>query len=156
MNKKISVLVINNNSDLKNIQKGSIITVSRGYALNYLIPKQIAQIITKGKIKHIQMLSEINKEKQKANISYQELLKRNINKIKKISLYKKKGENQLIFGSITEKDISRSINKYNKINITKFKITFKETKLLGITSIEYNQDTSVKIQIPLHVIPINI
>nr|YP_010851499.1 ribosomal protein L9 [Echinothamnion hookeri]WGH14396.1 ribosomal protein L9 [Echinothamnion hookeri] len=154
MKKKVDVILIQNN--LTKGKKGSVINVSRGYAFNYLIPNKIAEIATNKKIKHIQMFENIAiKQKETSNIEIK-LLRNNIQKIDNISIYKKKGENNLIFGSITEKDIIKWINKYTNLLINKIQIQTLEIKLIGVTKIKIQINPKVNINIPLKIIPTNI
>nr|YP_009395040.1 ribosomal protein L9 [Polysiphonia stricta]ARW63602.1 ribosomal protein L9 [Polysiphonia stricta] len=154
MKKKINLIVTKDN--LHNLTKGSLINVSRGYAFNYLIPNQIAEIASQGKIKHIQMFQEINKKKKEERNINEALLEKNIKKIKKISIYKKKGENNLIFGSVTEKDIIKWITKYTNLKINKTQIKIIEAKSIGTSYIEINVNTKINTQIALELIPMNI
>nr|YP_010850906.1 ribosomal protein L9 [Lophurella mutabilis]WGH13606.1 ribosomal protein L9 [Lophurella mutabilis] len=154
MNKKVDVILIKNN--LTTGKKGSVINVARGYAFNYLIPNKIAEIATNKKIKHIQMFENIAiKQKETSNIEIN-LLKDNIQKVDRISIYKKKGESNLIFGSITEKDITKWINKYTNLLINKIQVKTLDIKLIGITHIKIQINPKLTISIPLKIIPTNI
>nr|YP_010850708.1 ribosomal protein L9 [Lophurella hookeriana]WGH13408.1 ribosomal protein L9 [Lophurella hookeriana] len=154
MKKKVDVILIQNNLTIG--KRGSVINVARGYAFNYLIPNKIAEIATNKKIKHIQMFENIAiQQKETSNIEIK-LLKDNIQKIDSISIYKKKGENNFIFGSITEKDITKWINKYTNLLINKIQIKTLEIKLIGVTHMKIQINPKVNISIPLKIIPTNI
>nr|YP_010850510.1 ribosomal protein L9 [Lophurella caespitosa]WGH13210.1 ribosomal protein L9 [Lophurella caespitosa] len=154
MKKKVDVIIIKNN--LTTGKKGSVINVARGYAFNYLIPNEIAEIATNKKIKHIQMFENIAIEQKETSNTKIQLLKNNIERVGSISIYKKKGENNLIFGSITEKDITKWINKYTNLLINKIQIKTLDIKLVGITHIKIQVNLKINISIPLKIIPINI
>nr|YP_009399590.1 ribosomal protein L9 [Dictyomenia sonderi]ARW69196.1 ribosomal protein L9 [Dictyomenia sonderi] len=154
MKKKINVILIKDN--LKQGKKGSSINVARGYAFNYLIPSQIAEIATSEKIKHLQMFENIKIKQKETNQIATQLLQNNLEKIKKISVYKKKGENNLIFGSITEKDIAKWIKKYTNLSINKIQLKIVEAKSIGVRNIEIKMNTKVNISIPINIIPTNI
>nr|YP_010619742.1 Ribosomal protein L9 [Tayloriella tenebrosa]WAX03755.1 Ribosomal protein L9 [Tayloriella tenebrosa] len=154
MKKKVDVILLKDN--LKQGKKGSIINTTRGYAFNYLIPSKIAEIATSKKVKHIQMFENMKIKQREANENENRLLQGNIEKIKKISIYKKKGENNLIFGSVTEKEIVKWINKYTDLSINKIQITTVETKLTGIRNIKLQINPKVSINIPINIIPTNI
>ena len=79
MVKKIDVILTKNHSNGE--KKGNIINVSSGYAFNYLIPNQIAEIATEKKIKHIKMFEEIEKKQKVANEVEVNLVKEKIEKI---------------------------------------------------------------------------
>ena len=129
--------------------------VAKGYAFNYLIPKGLAEIATKGKIKHINMLNQIkvNKTSQKyqANLTVQRLL----TQIKKINIRKKIGQNNQIFGSINENDISTHIFKLTgqQINKRQISLTLSDIKSIGIIKVFIKIDT-INTSINLNILPI--
>lgn len=154
MSKKVDILITKNG--LKNIKKGSTIRVSRGYAFNYLIPKQIGEIATQGKLKHINMFNNIIKQRQETRNITENLIRKKLDKIKKVSIYKKTGDNQLIFGSITEKDIHKWLQHHSNLDKEKIKFEVTEIKQLCIESMKLNYQLSVKMIKRLYVLPINI
>lgn len=149
MKKYIEVIITKNrygqNSE-KNIKK-----VTRGYAFNYLIPNRIAEIATKSKIKHIQMLNDLA-YKKKAQINQQDLkISDSILQAQMIHLRKKCGQNQQIFGSVSEQDIQEIILNITGYKIDKKQISIETIKKIG-TYICYiiindNIKTSIKVRI---------
>nr|YP_010618967.1 Ribosomal protein L9 [Deltalsia parasitica]WAX02980.1 Ribosomal protein L9 [Deltalsia parasitica] len=154
MKKKIDIILIKDH--LKQGKKGLLTNVARGYAFNYLIPSKIAEIATPKKIKHIQMFENIKIKQKEANQIENKLLQDKIKKIDKISVYKKKGENNLIFGSIKEKEIIKWINKYTNLSINKIQIQSVETKSIGVKNIQIVINSTTSINIPIYIIPTNI
>nr|QCI07779.1 ribosomal protein L9 [Pleonosporium borreri] len=154
MTKKISIILKQNYPQLG--EKGKISKVSQGYALNYLIPKNIAEIANKNKIKHITMFNQIaNKQKEKY---YNEaiILKNSLDKINHICTNKKQGENNLFFGSINEKDIMHLLTKYTGKIFEKKQIKIQTIKNIGITDIQINIANSITCAIKLYILPENI
>nr|YP_009398334.1 ribosomal protein L9 [Thaumatella adunca]ARW67520.1 ribosomal protein L9 [Thaumatella adunca] len=154
MTRKINVILIKDNHKKGN--KGNIINVSCGYAFNYLIPNKIAELATTKKIKHIKMFEEIKRKNKEANDMANKLVKEKIDNIKKISIYKKKGENNFIFGTITEKDIINWLEKNTTLKINKNQIKIPEIKEIGINYIEIQITSKITSQVILNIIPINI
>nr|YP_009396487.1 ribosomal protein L9 [Polysiphonia scopulorum]ARW65673.1 ribosomal protein L9 [Polysiphonia scopulorum] len=154
MKKKINVIVLK--SKLNSITKGSIINVSRGYALNYLIPNKLAEVATQGKIKQIEMFQTIKDKREKTKNINESLCEANLKKINRICVYKKKGEKNLIFGSVTEKDIRSWIDKYSNLDTKKIQIKVSETKLIGQGNVEITITSKRHIIIQLYLVPINI
>jgi large subunit ribosomal protein L9 len=98
------------NKDVKNVGKaGDILSVKDGFARNYLIPRKLAEMASKGRAKyweHVQQL--INVKKAKALEERKELL----GKLKGLSLTFKAlsaADSEKIFGSITTHDISQKL-----------------------------------------------
>ena len=154
MKKNITVIVKTTHSSLG--RKGSILKVSPGYAFNYLIPNNLAEIATKGKIKHFTMFTTIENKKQEALKLESIKLKNQIEYIKKISLKKKIGQNTQIFGSINEKDIIKIIFLKTGYKLNKKQIQIPEIKNIGIFNIMINFIDNESCSLKLQVIPENI
>ena len=137
-------------------QNNNLISVSRGYAFNYLIPTQKAEIPTQKQIKHIEMFQLIKKEKEKIQAKKLKETQEQLKRIRKISLYKKTGENKIIFGSVTDKDVNQWITNNTNININKIKIKINNIKKIGKNEVivQLKQETLEKLQV--NIIPINI
>nr|YP_009391319.1 ribosomal protein L9 [Dipterocladia arabiensis]ARW59463.1 ribosomal protein L9 [Dipterocladia arabiensis] len=154
MTKKINIVLLKDHNSIG--QKNTIVQVSRGYALNYLIPKQIAEFATKNKMKHLNMFNIIKeKQKEKNKIRANQIAK-NLISIKKISIMKKVGDNYNIFGSINEKDIIEKIFKHTGIKFTKKQIKLNHIKKIGIFNLEINLFDNQLYQMNISIIPANI
>ena len=148
MKKKIQVIVDDKETNL--------LTVSRGYAVNYLIKQTNARIPTKKQIKHVEMFQNIKREKKKiGEIKIKETQKK-LGEIGKISVYKKTGDNKVIFGSLTDKEISRWIIKHTQIDTEKIKIQINDIKTIGIKEISVNIKQNEAQNLQVNIIPINI
>lgn len=154
MGKNITVIV---KKTQKNIGKqGSLAKLSAGYIFNYLIPNNIVEIPTKGKIKHIQMFNTIANKRQETLFINATNITKQIESINKIQIAKKIGTKKSIFGSINEKDILKSIFNQTNQTIEKKSIKLPEIKNIGIFYVViklYNYETY---NLKLQVIPSNI
>ena len=96
--------------DVQNIgEVGDLVNVKDGYARNYLIPNQLAEIATAGSL--AQRERNIARIKAKAEKLHQEALsaKEEIEKIESIQLSAKAGESGKLFGTITTKKLSEEL-----------------------------------------------
>lgn len=154
MKKTINIIIKQQNSHLGPIN--SCKTVALGYAFNYLIPKKLAEIATDGKIKHISMIHQ--KQVQRKNEIYSKnlIIKKYLEKTKKINIRKKIGQNQQIFGKITENEISESIFYITGQTINKKQITLPQIKNIGIYNIAVNIEDTIYSYIKLQILPKNI
>nr|YP_009394426.1 ribosomal protein L9 [Leptosiphonia brodiei]ARW62988.1 ribosomal protein L9 [Leptosiphonia brodiei] len=148
MKKKIQI-ILNNETE-------SLVSVSRGYAFNYLIPKGKATIPTKKKIKHLKMFHRINKEKQKIDEIRIKTVSKNLEEINKISIRKKRGESNLIFGSITDKEILKWLLQHTNLQIVKNQIKINNMKTIGKTNFNINLKENLNKELQLNIIPANI
>ena len=138
---------------LKNSHPPKITKVSKGYAFNYLIPKQMADIATKNRIEQVNLLSSLST--QKINRSQQKNLKINtiVNEIPMIHIRRKCGSNYQIFGSVNEQEIKELISKIIKYPIDKKHITVKQIKQLGTYLCEIMINERIKSSIRIRIIP---
>ncbi len=110
---------------------GDLVEVKNGYARNFLLPRQIAYVATKGNIK---ALEEEKKQYAKREIKQLEDAKTMAAELEKVSITipVKVGEEDKIFGSVTTQMIADALKEKN-YNIDKRKIILDEPiKALGI------------------------
>lgn len=114
------------NADVKGKgKKGQIVTVSDGYARNFLFPKNLAKEATAdnlntAKLKEEAELARLAREKAAAQALAEELRE------KVVEITAKAGANGRLFGSITAADISDALKAQYKIEIDRHKIMLDE------------------------------
>ena len=117
-------------------KKNEVINASDGYARNFLFPKNLAVEATP---ENMQKLNSQNQAKQYRKDQEKEQAQEIAKKLEKITVEIKvqAGENGKIFGSVSSKEVSESLEKQYKIVIDKKKIEIKEPiKVLGTRTIE--------------------
>ena len=104
--------------DVQNIgEAGDIVTVKDGYARNFLLPQNLAEVATKG--------AKENREKNLARIKakqeklHQEALEKaaQIEKLGQIELAAKAGESGKLFGTITTKKLCEELKEQAGIEV---------------------------------------
>nr|YP_009397523.1 ribosomal protein L9 [Dasyclonium flaccidum]ARW66709.1 ribosomal protein L9 [Dasyclonium flaccidum] len=154
MKRKIDIILIKDHVNVGS--KGTIKSVSPGYAFNYLIPNSIAEIATKNKIKHLKIFKNILDKQKEKSIIEGNRLKAKLEYINRISIYRKVGENYLIFGSINEKDIISYIVKYLGNKLDKKQIRMTNIKQISSNKVEINIKDHISLVIQLNVLPVNV
>lgn len=150
---KKSITVIMKKSREKQNPQELIKKVSMGHAFNYLIPKQIAQIATQGKIKHLNMLHRIASRNQGLIDAQNMKTKYKLESVSAIRIRKKCSSNQLIFGSISSQDITKQILQLTGEKIDRKQIMVIESKKLGKYATQIKIGNTIKASIDLHIIP---
>lgn len=95
--------------DVKNLGKvGDLVSVSDGFARNYLFPRKMAQEATEKRVKefaHLKKVAEV--KKKKAVAERQEMIKKlqGVN----ITIKASAGETDKLFGAVTNNDISNEL-----------------------------------------------
>lgn len=114
---------------------GDIVTVSDGYARNFLLPKGIAKEASAQNLNVANQQKQANeKRRMLERLSAEEAAKR-LNGLK-VVVKQKCGENGRLFGSVTGKEISDAILEQHGIEIEKKRIVLNDTiKDLGETKL---------------------
>lgn len=129
--------------DVKSLgKKGEKVSVSDGYARNFLFPKKLAKEF------NAQALNELkNKEAAEAYKKAEELKKAKaeaeILSGKTLKIKTNYGANGKLFGSVTTKDVSKAIEDTFGIVVDKRKLTMDDIKAFGT----YECDVKLHIQV---------
>ena len=106
--------------DVQNLgEAGELVNVKDGYARNFLIPKNIAEVATEGALKNReQNLARIQAKQEKL---HQEALAKaaEIEKLGQIELTAKAGESGKLFGTITTKKLCEELKEKANIEVDK-------------------------------------
>ena len=140
-------------ADIKGVgKKNEVINASDGYARNFLFPKNLAVEA------NAENMSKLNAQKEATQFrkdTEKEEAKKVSEKLTKIivKVQVKAGENGKIFGGVSAKDISESLEKQHSIKIDKKKIDLKETiKTLGVHNVDVKLYEGVSGKIKIDVV----
>jgi len=113
---KAKVLLLVNVKGLGNAK--SIVSVSRGYALNYLVPKGFAKLVNEESFESTKELEKnLESKREESAKREKEILE------SKILIFKTKiGDGERLFGSITSADLADKIRKVLNVEVDKKKI----------------------------------
>nr|YP_009295598.1 ribosomal protein L9 [Mastocarpus papillatus]AOL58082.1 ribosomal protein L9 [Mastocarpus papillatus] len=150
---KKSTTIIITDSGVKLGRKGDTIKVASGYAFNYLIPNNFAQLATKGKLKHSKMLQKVEQHKAAKTQIFAATIKKRIQYIPKISIYKTIGEKKQIFGKISEKEIINIMLNNANIKLEKKQIYLAEIKTIGTYTLNIQIFNGINLEFKLQVLP---
>lgn len=89
---------------------GDVVDVANGYARNYLLPKKLATVVTKGNIEQINLQVQKNEEKRKEEIKDLQVLAAKIADISYTITVKTNKEGKL-FGSVSAADIAKVLSE---------------------------------------------
>lgn len=138
--------------DVKNLGiMGSLVNVADGYGRNYLIPQNLAVEASPQNIKKFEHEKNIILEKAKKAKKTVEELASKLSDIT-LSVEANAGEDNKLFGSITNIDIAEAISKYG-IEVDKRKIVLPDEpiKRLGVYNIHIKLHPEVTASVNLEV-----
>lgn len=135
--------------DVKDLGKvGDIVNVAQGFARNFLFPRRLAQVATEGNVKewnHLKKVAEVQKklaaaEREKVAVSLKGVT---------VTFKVQAGENDKIFGSVTNHDISKELEAQG-FSIDRKDIVLEEPiKELGQhkATVRFSKDLTVEIAV---------
>lgn len=130
---------------------GEVVSVANGYARNYLIPRQLATVATKGTLRaveHITREKALRDQKRRREL---EKLKQNIEKLS-LMTEKETGEEDRLFGSVTSSEIAELLTQQG-ITVDRRKIELGEPiKALGIYEVPIKLGLDITATVKLWVV----
>ena len=131
--------------------RGEVVRVKDGYARNFLLPKNLAVAVTDGNLKQIEMEKKSWALKNQKEVEAANAIKDLIEKMT-ISVAKKSGENESLFGSVTTQDIADMLAREN-IDVDKRKIDLPESiKKLGTFPVNIRLHPEVSVETKVYVV----
>ena len=132
--------------------RGEVVSVARGYARNFLLPRQLAEVATEGRVKEVKRidaqkaLHEARSTDQAAEIAA--TLGKTV-----LRFDVKSGPTGSLFGSVTPTDIADEIWRTRKIRVDRRKIGVDTIKRIGRYTVPVDVFEGVTAELKLMVVP---
>lgn len=132
--------------------RGELVKVKAGYARNYLLPKGLASLATKGNVRQIELEREALLKRAAVERSTAEAQGAQMGDIA-LNFERKAGEHGTLFGSVTSMDIAEAL-KDKGYEIDRRRILLKDAiKETGEYTVNVKLHREVSISIPVTVTP---
>jgi len=130
--------------------RGEVVKVKAGYARNYLLPRGLATLATKGNVKQIEKEREALLKRAAAERSTAEAQRDQMSSIS-LAFERKAGEGGTLFGSVTSMDITEAI-KAKGYEIDRRQVTLKDAiKETGDYTVNVKLYRDVVLKVPVTV-----
>ena len=106
-------------------KKGQMVEVSDGYARNFLLPRKLAVLATAENVNTMKQQEKARKAQEAAEKAEAEALSKKLEGLT-VKVAAKAGEGGRLFGAVTAKEISESLEKQHGIAIAKAKLVLDE------------------------------
>ena len=141
---------------LKDVEKlghrGEVVNVARGYARNFLLPRNLAEVATEGRVKEVQRI-EAQKAMHEARSTEQAAeIAATLGKLV-LRFDVKSGPTGSLFGSVTTTDIADEIWRIRKIRVDRRKIGIDSIKRIGRYTVTIGVFEGVSADVKLMVVP---
>lgn len=113
-------------------KRGEIVKVAGGYARNYLIPRELAEEATEGRMREVRRIRDVKAQRaRKARAGAQKLAARLGGLVVRVEA--RSGEGGKLFGSVGNKDVAAALAAQAGIKLDRKKIELDETiRALGV------------------------
>ncbi|HET7573382.1 MAG TPA: 50S ribosomal protein L9 [Gaiellaceae bacterium] len=135
-------------SDVEHVGlRGEVVSVARGYARNYLLPRRLAEEATRAKVAELHK-RDADRARQEAKTAEQAQAVADTLAKTVLRFEVKAGPTGSLFGSVTPTDIADEIWRTRKIRVDRRKIGIDTIKRIGRydVSIDVFQDVSVEVK----------
>lgn len=132
--------------------KGDVVSVADGYARNYLVPKGLALMASKGALKQAEQMRRAREERE---LKIKEEAAGRVSKLGATSVYisARAGEGGRLFGSVTKADVARAILEQLGEDVDRHVIRLEDPiRTLGSHSVEIHLHEEVNALVTVEVI----
>lgn len=137
--------------NVKNLGRiGDVVTVTEGYARNFLLPKKLVMLAEANNLKMIENQKRSLAKKRAATLADSEAVAAKMNGVS-VTVSRKVGENEKLFGSVTSGDIAAALEKAgHKVEKSSIKMD-TAIKTLGTFDVTVHLDAQVEAKIKVTV-----
>jgi large subunit ribosomal protein L9 len=140
------------NEDVQHLgHVGEIVTVADGYARNYLLPRKLALIASQRNVRQLEHTRRLVDVKAVQQIRTAQDLAKKLNEVS-VTIARTVGEEDKLFGSVTNRDIAEAIAKEGHEIDRRAVILNQPIKSLGVYSVEIKLRGDVKAAVKVWVV----
>lgn len=127
---------------------GDLVNVSPGFARNYLLPRKLVAVADAANVKMIENQRKVLEKKRLAARAVSEELAKKISD-QSVTIARKVGENDKLFGSVTQSDIADALKKTGLDVEKRMVILEHPIKALGVhtVTIKFDADVTASVKV---------
>jgi large subunit ribosomal protein L9 len=141
---------------LKDVEKlghrGEVVNVARGYARNFLLPRNLAEVATEGRVKEVQRIDAQKAMHEARSAEQAAEIAATLGKLV-LRFDVKSGPTGSLFGSVTTTDIADEIWRIRKIRVDRRKIGIDNIKRIGRYTVTIGVFEDVSAEVKLMIVP---
>ena len=141
---------------LKDVEKlghrGEVVNVARGYARNFLLPRNLAEVATEGRVKEVRRIDAQKAMHEARSAEQAAEIAATLGKLV-LRFDVKSGPTGSLFGSVTTTDIADEIWRIRKIRVDRRKIGIDSIKRIGRYTVTIGVFEDVSAEVKLMVVP---
>ena len=141
---------------LKDVEKlglrGEVVNVARGYARNFLLPRNLAEVATEGRVKEVKRIDAQKALHEARSTEQANEIAETLGKLV-LRFDVKSGPTGSLFGSVTTTDIADEIWRIRKIRVDRRKIGVDNIKRIGRYTVPIELFEGISAEVKLMVVP---
>lgn len=142
------------NQDVSKLGKlGDLVEVAPGYARNYLIPQKLAVNATAGILKQVERRREQERQRQLELKQQAQELKTALEKIGSFTITKQVGEENAIFGTVTDREVAALVQQAINQEVDRRGITLPDISQTGTYQAQIKLYPEVTAVVDIQVVP---
>jgi large subunit ribosomal protein L9 len=149
MAKRVQLVLTQNVYKLGTV--GDLVEVAPGYARNFLLPQKLAQATNPGILRQVERRRELERQRLAELKAAALEQKTTLEALKGLSVAKQVGENDAIFGSVTNAEVAELLKSTAQVEIDRRDITVPEVKKLGTYRVDVKLHPEVTVTLELAV-----
>ncbi len=131
--------------------RGDLITVSNGYARNYLIPRKLAVPASEGVMEYAGRLKAQEEKRSQERRRQEEELAAKLSSVS-CTLKRKAGEDEKLFGSVSGADIAEALNTQG-FDVDRHQVVLEQpVKALGVYTVPIQISSGIKTSVKVWVV----
>lgn len=150
MSKRTQVVLTKDVSKLG--REGDLVEVAPGYARNYLLPYSFAVRATPGILRQVERRREEERQRLIALKQQAESRKTALETIGRFSIAKQVGENEAIFGTVTDRELAEAIQNTTGEEVDRRGITIPDINRIGFYKAQIKLHPEVTAEVEIHVV----
>jgi large subunit ribosomal protein L9 len=132
--------------------KGEVVSVARGYARNFLLPRQLAELATPGKVAELQKRDALRARSEARTAEQAEEIADVLRKTV-LRFEVQAGPTGTLFGSVTPTNIAEELWRTRKVRVDRKKIGIDTIKRIGRYEVEIEIFQNVSVPVKTLVVP---
>ena len=132
-------------------KSGDLVTVSDGYARNFLIPRKLAVRATTRNVKQLEHAKRVAAQRRARKLKLSADLRTKLEDLS-VTVTKPVGENEKLYGSVTGRDVEQAL-KDEGLTVDKKRIRFEESiRSLGVYNVHVKLEDGEEMPVKLWVV----
>lgn len=150
MAKRIQLVL---NQDVSKLgRNGDLVEVAPGYARNYLVPQNLAVRATPGILKQVERRREQERQRQLELKQQAQAQKTALEAAGSFTIAKQVGENEAIFGTVTDREVAATIQQVLNQEVDRRGITLPDISKIGTYKAEIKLHPEVTAVVDIQVV----